>query len=246
MSNGKYSNLLTGLLILAILAVVGLLIFFGIDLFNKFYLDKEVSKGADQFDRLIPDINTNNTNDLSYSYNEIFMDMPENNTVEDNIVNPFANMETDNTTSNSSTSTTASSTKKVVYYKGFVQVGNISIPRTGLSCPVLEKETKSSLEVAVAVRTGPGVNEIGNTVIAGHNYRNGSLFSKNKLIQVGDKINLKDTNGRVVTYIVYNKFDTTPEDTSYMSKDTEGKREVTLVTCNDDSSRRIIVEAREQ
>ena len=91
-----------------------------------------------------------------------------------------------------------------------------------------------------------GLNQVGNTVIAGHNYRNGLFFSNNKNIKIGDKIYIKDTTGLTVTYVVYNKFETTEQDASYINKDTNGKREITLYSCNDDSSKRIIIEAREQ
>ncbi len=41
MFNSKYSNLLTALLIIAIIAIVGLLIFLGIDTYRKYYIEKE-------------------------------------------------------------------------------------------------------------------------------------------------------------------------------------------------------------
>lgn len=246
MSNGRYGNLLTVLLVVAIIAVIGLLTFLGIDLYNKSYLDKEQQKGVEQFDSAIPDVVENNTNTTSYS--EIILEPITENTVDDNaIVNPFdnvdANTNNNNTTANDSNGNNSS---KTVYYKGFEQKGTISIPRTKLNCPVLAVASKKAMEVAVGIQVGPGLNEVGNTVIAGHNYRNGSLFSNNKNIQVGDKITIKDTSGRVVTYIVYNKFETTAEDSAYINRDTGGKREITLYSCNDDSSKRIIIEAKEQ
>ena len=46
--------------------------------------------------------------------------------------------------------------------------------------------------------------------------------------------------------VVYNTYITTPEDSSYMGRDTEGKREVTLDTCTDDSQSRFLVFAKEE
>ncbi len=239
MSNGRYGNLLTILLVVAIVGVIGLLTFLGIDLYNKSYLDKEQQKGVEQFDSAVQNVTTENT--TSYS-GELLEPTPEN-TTNSAVENPFGTTDTStNTTANSD----SNNSSKAVYYKGFEQKGTINIPRTKLNCPVLAVASKKAMEVAVGIQVGPGLNEVGNTVIAGHNYRNGSLFSNNKNIQVGDKINIKDTLGRVVTYIVYNKFETTPEDSSYINKDTGGKREITLYSCNDDSSKRIIIEAREQ
>lgn len=181
-------------------------------------------------------------------YNEIVVEpiQPDENVQTNEIVNPFEGLPEQNTISQNPSSSSTSGQSNQVLYKGFVMKGTISIPKTGLECPVLEKATKSAIEVAVGIQVGPGLNQVGNTVIAGHNYRNGLFFSNNKNIQVGDKIFIKDTSGQTVTYVVYNKFETTPEDASYINKDTNGKREITLYSCNDDSSKRIIIEAREQ
>ena len=47
-----------------------------------------------------------------------------------------------------------------------------------------------------------------------------------------------------MTYTIYNKFETTPEDTSFYQRDTGGKPEVTLSTCTDDSKARLILCAK--
>ena len=88
---------------------------------------------------------------------------------------------------------------------------------------------------------GAGINQVGNTVIIGHNYRNGLFFSNNKRLNNGDKIYITDNSKNRLTYTIYNKFETTPEDASFYSRDTNGKPEITLSTCNDDSSKRLIL-----
>lgn len=132
----------------------------------------------------------------------------------------------------------------VTTYKGFNVVGTIEIPATDLKYPILEKVTKASIEAAVAVLYGPGPNQPGNTVIAGHNYRNGLFFSNNKNLETGDKVYITDMSGNKVTYTIYNKFEAAENDTSFFNRDTQGGREVTLSTCTDDSKARIIIEAR--
>lgn len=127
---------------------------------------------------------------------------------------------------------------------GYTIVGTIEIPATGVKYPILEKVTKGSIETAVAVLYGPGPNQVGNTVIVGHNYRNGQFFSNNKKLNNGDKIYITDTSGKKLVYTIYNKFDTTPEDTSFYTRNTNGAREVTLSTCTDNSKARIIIEAK--
>lgn len=135
----------------------------------------------------------------------------------------------------------ANTGEKKFTYKGFPVSGTIEIPKTNVKYPVLEKVSNKALEVAVAIQIGPGLNQVGNTVIVGHNYRNKLFFSKNDRINNGDSIYITDNDGNKVKYIVYNKYYTTPEDTDYMLRDTEGKREISLSTCNRDSSKRLIL-----
>ena len=85
----------------------------------------------------------------------------------------------------------------------------------------------------------------GNTVIAGHNYRNNLFFSNNMKLEIGDEIIIESTTEKV-TYEIYDIFETTPNDADYMIRDTEGKREISLSTCTDDSSGRLIILAREK
>lgn len=140
-------------------------------------------------------------------------------------------------------STTSSNGKTT--YKGFNVVATIQIPKINLKYPVLEKVTKKSLETSVAWLYGPGLNEIGNNVIIGHNYRNGTMFSNVKKLENGDAIYITDLSGRKIKYIVYKIYRTSGDDASYMTRNTKGKREISLSTCTDDSKARTIVWAKE-
>ena len=114
--------------------------------------------------------------------------------------------------------------------------------------PVLEDPpTVKKLEVAVAALYPQNavLNQVGNVVIAGHNYRNGLFFSNNKKLTNGDEIYIKDLNGNKVKYKVYKVFQTNQKDTSFFNRDTDGAMEITLSTCTDASNdQRIIVQAR--
>lgn len=142
--------------------------------------------------------------------------------------------------------TTGSSTKRKTYYQGFVMLGYITIPKTNVKQPILDSVTPDSLNAAVAALypSNPELNGPGNVVIVGHNYRNGKFFSDNNKLSVGDKIMIKDNNGNELTYTIYKKFQTTETDTSFYTRDTNGKAEITLSTCTDDSKARIIILAR--
>lgn len=215
MFENKYGKFLTVILIIVIIAIVGLLGFLAYDYYQKYIITKDTSDFVDNFEGEIGGNNEDGTN-------------------QENGENPFDQVEDTQTNNKSGVKT----------YKGFVVMGTMEIPATSFKYPVLEKVTKKSIEVAVAILYGAGLNQPGNTVIIGHNYRNGLFFSNNKKLKVGDVLYITDNDGKRLEYKIYNKFETTPEDTSFYTRDTDGKAEVTLSTCTDDSSARIIIEAR--
>lgn len=138
------------------------------------------------------------------------------------------------------------STEGQVQYKGYNMAGYIEIPKISIKYPVLDKVTKKSIQEAVAILDGPGLNQVGNTLIIGHNYRNGLFFSNLKKLTNGDAIYITDLSGTKIKYIVHSVFDADPQDISYMTRDTEGKREISLYTCTDDGKERTTVLAREE
>jgi len=91
-----------------------------------------------------------------------------------------------------------------------------------------------------------GLNQVGNTVIVGHNYRNGAFFGSNKRLAEGDKVYITDNSGERVEYTIYKKYLTPEVDYSYATRNTNGAREVTLVTCHTDNKYRLVILAREQ
>ena len=133
-----------------------------------------------------------------------------------------------------------------VYMEGHEVIGTIKIPKTGIEYPILEDMTTRSLEIAVVKLYGVGLNQPGNTTIVGHNYRNGLFFSDNNKLNNGDTIDITDQSGETVTYEIYERFMTSPNDAEYMQRDTEGAREISLSTCNNDSSQRLVILAREK
>ena len=90
-----------------------------------------------------------------------------------------------------------------------------------------------------------GVNKVGNTVIQGHNYRNGLFFSNLNKLSNGDKIYITGENGEKIEYVVYNKFEAGASESSFYNRDTNGLREITLSTCTNDGRLRTIVLAKE-
>ena len=88
-------------------------------------------------------------------------------------------------------------------------------------------------------------NKVGNFCIVGHNYRNSKFFSKVPTLANGDIIEVTDTKGKTIKYMVYSKYVVDPEDKSCTSQHTNGKKEITLITCTNDSKERWIIKATE-
>lgn len=136
-------------------------------------------------------------------------------------------------------------TSVLTEYKGFTTAGKIEIPQTGVDIPILNQVTVEGMKNAPCLLYSTGeLNQNGNNLIVGHNFRNGTIFSNNKNLKLGDKIYVTTLDGSRVEYTIYNKFVTTAEDVSYIKRDTNNKPEITLSCCTDDDEYRIIILAK--
>lgn len=129
-------------------------------------------------------------------------------------------------------------------------IASINIPKINVSYPILDGETDSEAETEALLKISPtkfwgaDPNEIGNFCIVGHNYRNTKFFSKVPTLENGDIIEITDASKKTLRYSVYNKYEVVPEDLSCTSQITNGQKEITLITCTNDSKNRVIVKAR--
>ena len=122
-------------------------------------------------------------------------------------------------------------------------IGQISIPSINVNYPILTDWSDALLKVAPCKFWGPNPNEVGNLCIIGHNYLNSKFFSKVPTLQNGDQILITDLSGRTVAYQVFNKFTVEPTDTSCTGQNTNGKKEITVITCSENMKERVIVQA---
>lgn len=133
-----------------------------------------------------------------------------------------------------------------IYYT----IGQIKISKINCKYPILSSETKNYdtlLKIAPVKFHGANPNEIGNFCIIGHNYRNSQFFSKVPKLENGDIIEITDTFGETLQYEVYDKYIVKETDTSCTSQQTDGRREITLITCtNENNENRVIVKAKEK
>ena len=224
--NSRYSNLLTVLLVVIIIAIIGIIAFLG----YKYYKNESLKNNAEEFVDSFNDQNINNGNNDGNS----------------NVIGDGSNIfdgvdeGTNNGNQNPSTS------DKTEQYNGYDMIGTIEIPATNVKYPILSNAelSKSALETSIVELYGPGLNQIGNTTLAGHNFRDGTFFSNNKKLNSGDKIYITDLNGKRLTYTIYNKYETDENDAKYMTRDTQGAIEISLSTCTDDSKARLIIWAK--
>lgn len=121
----------------------------------------------------------------------------------------------------------------------------LNIPSLEINYPVLQDYSEENLKISITKFWGGKPNEAGNYVIAGHNYRNKKMFGKLSQIKKGDICELTDYTGRTIKYSVYETFIVDPDDTSCTSQLTNGKKEITLITCTNYGKQRLIVKARE-
>lgn len=101
------------------------------------------------------------------------------------------------------------------------------------------------MEIATCFLYSTGsLNVNGTTVIVSHNYRNGTLFSDNKYLEIGDSIYITTNDGNQIQYTIYDKFITTEEDIEYVKRNTTNEPEIALSTCTDDDLNRLVILAK--
>ena len=127
-----------------------------------------------------------------------------------------------------------------IYYT----IGVINIPSINVNYPILSTYTDELLKIAPCRFHGPNPNEVGNLCIAGHNYKNSKFFSKVPNLKLGDKIEITDLSGRMLTYTVYDKFIVNPDELECTSQLTNVNKEITLIPCTNDNKQRHIIKAR--
>ena len=143
------------------------------------------------------------------------------------------------------TDTEQSNQKVEVEYKGYKVVGIIEIPKINIKYPILNKTNDDSMQYSITKFAGGEVNSIGNFVVAGHNYIDGSMFGKVKQLEISDQIKLTDLYNNTITYEIFDIYSVDPNDTSILEAEEENVREVTLITCTKGHIERLITKARE-
>lgn len=129
-------------------------------------------------------------------------------------------------------------------YQGYKVCAKLEIPAISLETYILDQYSTQALNISVTKFWGANPNEIGNFCIAGHNFNNKNMFHNLKKLQIGDELLITDNKTGKIKYEIYDIDKVVPNDVSCLSQETNN-REVTLITCTNDSQKRIIVKAKE-
>lgn len=126
----------------------------------------------------------------------------------------------------------------------FSVIGIIKIDKLGIKYPILSTTTENLLEISPCRYFGPYPNEIGNLCIVGHNYNNETFFSNLHLLKTDDNIEIYDSKNSHLTYKIYYIYEVLENDVSCLEQNTNGQKEITLITCNNTNGKRLIVKAK--
>lgn len=133
---------------------------------------------------------------------------------------------------------------KAQYY-GYNVVGIISIPKIGIEYPILDVTNEKSMKISITKFWGNNVNDIGNFTMAGHNNIDDTMFGATDKLKNGDKIQMTDLSGKTIEYEVFSQYIIDPNDVTCVNSVDPETREITLITCKNGRSNRLITKARE-
>ena len=215
------------------------------------YAEYDRNKSADESKQLLADINqtlAETAEDTTIAKDDILLvvlnETKEDSQVEDKQLEEKQNTDVATANEKAEWKTSASGYKYKI-------IATVRIPKINIQYTVVQGETGSLKETEVLLKSSPvkyhgyDPNEVGNFCIVGHNYRNSRFFSKVPNLVVGDIVKLTDLTGRTIDYEVYDKHTVDPDDTRDTTQLTGGRKEVTLITCTNDSKLRVIVRCKE-
>jgi sortase A len=123
-------------------------------------------------------------------------------------------------------------------------IGILQIDLIDLKLPIVEGISKQDLKIApghIPGTASPG--QIGNAVIAGHHsYSYGRMFNRLEELKLGDSVNVK-MGGKTYGYTIYQKKMVDPSDISVLNYN-KTDAILTLITCDADGKRRLILQAK--
>ena len=217
------------------------------------YAEYDRNKNADASQQLLADMQqtlSNKTEDTTIAKDDILM------VVLDGTDEDYTEIENLASSSTSGTSSVATANEKAEWKTSaagyrYKIIATVEAQKINLKYTVVQGETGGLEETDSLLKSSPvkyhggNPNEVGNFCIVGHNYRNSKFFSKVPNLVVGDTVKLTDLTGRTINYEVYDKHTVDPTDTNDTTQLTGGRKELTLITCTNDSKLRVILRCKE-
>lgn len=121
-------------------------------------------------------------------------------------------------------------------------IGELSIPKLELSYVVFSNYTDELLGISLCRFYGSSPDIPSNLCIVGHNYENFEFFSNISNLEMNDEILFIDNNDTIYKYIVFNNYEVLDSDFTPIY-DSTFDYELTLITCNNQNGKRIIIKA---
>lgn len=129
-------------------------------------------------------------------------------------------------------------------YKGYKVCAKLEIPVISLKANILSNYSVKALKVSATKFWGVKPNQNGNFCVAGHNTK--SMFSNIKKLNIGDTLFITDKEVGKVEYEIFNIDKVIPKDVNCLNPVNDNEKEVTLITCTNDSKKRVIIKAKEK
>lgn len=133
--------------------------------------------------------------------------------------------------------------KMIEQIEGYDVLGKIVIEDQNIEQYILDSTEDNALENGVIKLYGTSLNSYGNFCIAGHNKE--EVFANLANLEVGDEFKVVDPDLEETVYEVTEISKAEPEDLKCLMQD-ESKIEITLITCEDASTSRLIIKAEEK
>lgn len=144
---------------------------------------------------------------------------------------------------NTNTENQTKETKLIDTHEGYKVLGKIVIKDLNVEQYILDSTEDTALEKGIIKLYGGTLNNYGNLCLAGHDYD--EVFGKLDELEVGDTFTLIEPNLKETTYEVKKIYSTEANDLECLLPDEE-KVEITLITCENGSTTRLIVKAEEK
>lgn len=127
---------------------------------------------------------------------------------------------------------------------GYKVLGKIVIKDLNIDQYILDSTESKALQKGVGkIDNGASINNYGNFCLAGHN--NEKIFQNLNKLKVDDEFVLVDKKMEETIYKVTSIFEVEPDNLECLLQD-ESKIEVTLITCQEGATKRLVIRAQEK